>query len=81
MLALAVGPVIVAAGCSQGGGEYKILRTESMSGQTVVAAMVEPGVTDETLKTWGKEISDKQGTKEPLTLPMNKFRGFSLQRE
>jgi len=52
-----------------------------MSGQTVVAAMVEPGVTDETLKTWGKEISDKQGTKEPLTLPMNKFRGFSLQRE
>jgi hypothetical protein len=68
VLALAAGPVLVTVGCSRGSGAYKIMRAESMSGRRIVAAMVAPGVVDETLKTWGKEISDKQGTKEPVTV-------------
>ena len=64
---LSVSAIMLAAGCSRG-GTYKIMKAESMSGQRIVAAMVDGGVTDETLKTWGKEISDQQGAKEPVTV-------------
>jgi len=52
--------LVSAAGCSKG-GNYKIIRSDSIANMRLISVQVAATETDETLKAWGKEISDKEG--------------------